>query len=67
MSLQDRLLETCQSLNAELYLVGGSVRDGLLGLAVKDADYVVTGADLASLKPSRRGRGWMWSAQVLGF
>lgn len=28
----------------DIYLVGGAVRDGLLGLAVKDRDYVVVGA-----------------------
>src|SRR5689334_16088893 len=29
----------------KIYLVGGSVRDELLGLAVQDRDYVVVGAD----------------------
>ena len=28
----------------EIYLVGGAVRDHLLNLAVKDQDWVVTGA-----------------------
>lgn len=50
MNLEPRLLETAKTLNAELYLVGGSVRDGLLGLAVKDADYIVTGTNLSQLK-----------------
>jgi tRNA nucleotidyltransferase (CCA-adding enzyme) len=50
VNLQSRLLETSKTLNAELYLVGGAVRDGLLGLEVKDADYVVVGASLANLK-----------------
>jgi tRNA nucleotidyltransferase (CCA-adding enzyme) len=50
VNLQTRLLETSKTINAELYLVGGAVRDGLLGLEVKDADYVVVGASLASLK-----------------
>jgi tRNA nucleotidyltransferase (CCA-adding enzyme) len=50
VNLQARLLETSQALNAELYLVGGAVRDGLLGLSVKDADYVVVGASLQHLK-----------------
>jgi tRNA nucleotidyltransferase (CCA-adding enzyme) len=35
------------------YLVGGSVRDELLGLPVQDRDYVVVGADPAELQ--RRG------------
>ncbi len=49
-AMQNRLLETIQSLGGQLYLVGGSVRDGLLGLSVKDADYVVTGIKFSSLK-----------------
>ena len=32
------------------YLVGGAVRDALLGLAVKDRDWVVVGADPAAMK-----------------
>ena len=28
----------------QIYLVGGAVRDELLGLAVKDKDYVVVGS-----------------------
>ena len=32
------------------YLVGGAVRDALLGLPVKDRDWVVVGADPAALK-----------------
>jgi tRNA nucleotidyltransferase (CCA-adding enzyme) len=50
VNLQDQLLETTHTLGAELYLVGGSVRDGLLGLEGKDADYVVVGVDLPKLK-----------------
>lgn len=33
----------------EIYLVGGAVRDQLLGLPVKDRDWVVVGADAESL------------------
>ncbi|MGS0756942.1 multifunctional CCA tRNA nucleotidyl transferase/2'3'-cyclic phosphodiesterase/2'nucleotidase/phosphatase, partial [Roseateles sp. GG27B] len=32
------------------YLVGGAVRDGLLGLPVKDRDWVVVGADPAAMR-----------------
>ncbi len=32
------------------YLVGGAVRDGLLGLPVKDKDWVVVGADPAAMR-----------------
>ena len=48
--MHNRLLETIQSLHGQLYLVGGSVRDSLLGLPIKDADYVVTGIEFSSLK-----------------
>lgn len=33
----------------EIYLVGGAVRDELLGVATKDLDYVVVGAEPAEL------------------
>ncbi len=33
----------------KIYLVGGAVRDRLLGLAVKERDWVVTGAMPAEL------------------
>ena len=32
------------------YLVGGAVRDALLGLPVQDRDWVVVGADPASMQ-----------------
>jgi len=37
----------------EVYLVGGAVRDELLGLPVKERDWVVVGATLS--KEERRG------------
>ena len=33
-----------------IYTVGGAVRDALLGLPVKDRDYVVVGADPEQLQ-----------------
>ncbi len=48
--MQNRLLNTILSLGGQLFLVGGSVRDGLLGLSIKDADYIVTGVEFSSLK-----------------
>ena len=33
----------------KIYLVGGAVRDQLLGLPVKDRDWIVVGADPATL------------------
>lgn len=38
-----------ESLDVEAYRVGGSVRDELLGRRVKDADYMVRGAELGVL------------------
>lgn len=38
------------SLGLETYRVGGSVRDALLGRKIKDADYMVRGADLDRLE-----------------
>jgi tRNA nucleotidyltransferase (CCA-adding enzyme) len=48
--MQDLLLKTIEALNGEIYSVGGSVRDTMLGLVVKDADYIVTGIDFSSLR-----------------
>ena len=48
--MQDLLLKTIQDLQGEIYLVGGSVRDTMLGLPVKDADYIVTGIDFLTLR-----------------
>ena len=45
----------------QIYLVGGAVRDRLLGLEAKDRDYVVTGAvpaDLIALGYKQVGRGF---------
>jgi tRNA nucleotidyltransferase (CCA-adding enzyme) len=36
--------------NMRIYLVGGAVRDGLLGLAVAERDWVVVGADAAAMR-----------------
>ncbi len=48
--MRERLLKTVSSLGGEVYLIGGAVRDGLLGLEVKDADYLVTGVDFKALR-----------------
>ena len=47
--LELRLLETVKRLHGELYLVGGAVRDALLGAPSKDTDYLVTGVPLEDL------------------
>ena len=38
------------SVKVQIYLVGGAVRDQLLGRAIKDNDYVVIGGDEAALR-----------------
>ncbi len=50
--LESRLLETVAALRGEVYLVGGAVRDALLGAPSKDADYLVTGVPLENLRSS---------------
>ena len=42
--------EYVRSVEPEAYLVGGAVRDELLGLDSKDADFLVPGVDTAGLK-----------------
>ena len=41
--------ELAESLGGKLYLVGGAVRDMLLGLTASDRDYVLTGVSLSDL------------------
>jgi tRNA nucleotidyltransferase (CCA-adding enzyme) len=40
---------TLADIEARSYLVGGAVRDGLLGLPIKDRDYVVVGVDAEAM------------------
>ncbi len=48
--LETRLLKTVQAQAGEVYLVGGAVRDALLGQPSKDADYLVTGVPFPALR-----------------
>jgi tRNA nucleotidyltransferase (CCA-adding enzyme) len=45
------------TVNAEVYRVGGSVRDEILGRKVKDADYMVRGMGLSDLGAALRSAG----------
>jgi tRNA nucleotidyltransferase (CCA-adding enzyme) len=54
--LETSLLETVREAGGELYLVGGAVRDALLGFQSKDADYLVTGVAFPEL--TSRLEGW---------
>ena len=48
-----------RSLGLDAYLVGGAVRDELLGLESKDADFVVPGVDTAGLRSRLEPHGRM--------
>jgi len=49
--------EYVRSLDLDAYLVGGAVRDELLGLDSKDADFLVPGLDTAGLKRALEPHG----------
>jgi putative nucleotidyltransferase with HDIG domain len=48
--MQRRIEEYVRSLGLDAYLVGGAVRDELLGGEAKDADFVVPGVDTETLR-----------------
>lgn len=48
--MQSRIEEYVRSLGVDAYLVGGAVRDELLGGEAKDADFVVPGVDTGGLR-----------------
>ena len=48
--MQRRIEDYVRSLGLDAYLVGGAVRDELLGGEAKDADFVVPGVDTAGLR-----------------
>ena len=56
-----RIEEYVRSLDLGAYVVGGAVRDELLGVDSKDADFLVPGVDIAGLRAAllaaRRDRG----------
>ena len=48
--MQRAIEDYVRGLDLDAYLVGGAVRDELLGKPVKDADFVVSGVDHAELR-----------------
>ncbi|HEY2073957.1 MAG TPA: hypothetical protein VGG88_10320, partial [Gaiellaceae bacterium] len=46
-----------RSLGLDAYLVGGAVRDELLGLESKDADFLVPGVDTDALRAALEPHG----------
>jgi tRNA nucleotidyltransferase (CCA-adding enzyme) len=55
--MRRELEEYVDSLGLDAYLVGGAVRDELLGLDSKDADFLVPGVDTDSLKAALAPHG----------
>jgi len=49
-SLHKKLVEMVKKWNGKIYLVGGAVRDEIMGYESKDMDYVVTGIERNKLK-----------------
>jgi tRNA nucleotidyltransferase (CCA-adding enzyme) len=63
----DRTIEDfVRGLALDAYLVGGAVRDELLGLASKDADFVVPGVDYGSLRRALEPYGRVEDLEVAG-
>jgi putative nucleotidyltransferase with HDIG domain len=54
------------SLELGAYLVGGAVRDELLGLEAKDADFLVPGLDMAALQAALAPHGRVEALEVAG-
>jgi tRNA nucleotidyltransferase/poly(A) polymerase len=58
--------EYVRSLGLDAYLVGGAVRDELLGRESKDADFLVPGVDIATLRERLRPHGGTEELVVAG-
>lgn len=58
--------EYVRSLGLDAYLVGGAVRDELLGLESKDADFLVAGVDMAGLREALEPHGRVEDLVVAG-
>jgi tRNA nucleotidyltransferase (CCA-adding enzyme) len=63
----DRAIEDfVRGLGLDAYLVGGAVRDELLGLESKDADFVVPGVDYDGLRAALEPHGRVEDLEVAG-
>src|SRR5205807_4368813 len=63
----DRTIEDfVRGLELDAYLVGGAVRDELLGLESKDADFVVPGVDYDGLRRALEPHGRVEDLEVAG-
>jgi putative nucleotidyltransferase with HDIG domain len=64
--VHQKLEDYVRSLGLDAYLVGGAVRDELLGLDSKDADYLVPGVDHAQLRAALEPHGRIEDLEVAG-
>jgi tRNA nucleotidyltransferase (CCA-adding enzyme) len=64
--LQRKLEEYVSSLGLDAYLVGGAVRDELLGIESKDADFLVLGVDHDQLRALLEPHGRVEDFEVAG-
>ena len=64
--MRDTLENYVRSLGLDAYLVGGAVRDELLGLESKDADFVVPGVDYDGLRRALEPHGRVEDLEVAG-
>jgi tRNA nucleotidyltransferase/poly(A) polymerase len=64
--MQERLLDFVRGLGLDAYLVGGAVRDELLGIESKDADFLVPRVDHAGLRAALEPHGRVEDLEVAG-
>ncbi|HYA09400.1 MAG TPA: hypothetical protein VEG24_07405, partial [Gaiellaceae bacterium] len=64
--MRQELKEYVDALGLDAYLVGGAVRDELLGLDSKDADFLVPGVDTDGLKRALEPHGRVEDLVVAG-
>ena len=64
--MRQQIEEYVRSLGLDAYLVGGAVRDELLGLDSKDADFLVPGVDVEGLRAKLEPHGRVEDLVVAG-
>src|SRR6266540_589069 len=65
-SLQQQVEDYVRTLGLDAYVVGGAVRDELLGLESKDADFLVLGVDHEQLRAKLEPHGRVEDLEVAG-
>ena len=64
--MQQEIADYVRSLGLDAYVVGGAVRDELLGLESKDADFLVLGVDHEGLRAALEPHGRVEDFEVAG-